>query len=38
VHRVLLEKVFPGEAVVTTTDEWATTPELNSQAADRQPL
>ena len=25
VHRVLLEKVFPRQAVVTTTDEWAAT-------------
>lgn len=25
VHRVLLEKVFPRQAVVTTTDEWAST-------------
>lgn len=25
VHRVLLEKVFPKQAVVTTTDEWITT-------------
>jgi nicotinamidase-related amidase len=25
VHRVLLEKVFPRQAVVTTADEWAET-------------